>query len=185
MAAAGEENEAAPLSVGAAARSSPAAARKEKADDEDAEQRPELRPLLRSKPRRRLPLLSVRHVGKLLPTVEVKRPRDQGWADRRWLTVSAASWQDLATHRDWRLREWAIAVVPVLHTALQRPSSNGQRLDQLSVDKSTKDQSGSTELADNESWAAVRQVEQVESLRVRRAVDRCWCWCWCCRCPVG
>jgi hypothetical protein len=33
-------------------------------------------------------------VGKLLPTV-----------------------QDVGSHRDWRLREWAVAVVPVLHAA--------------------------------------------------------------------
>jgi len=44
--------------------------------------------------RLRLPLLSVRHVGKLMPTV-----------------------QDLRSHRDWRLREWAVAVVPLLHAA--------------------------------------------------------------------
>ena len=48
----------------------------------------------RQRQRQRLPLLSVRHVGKLMPTV-----------------------QDLRSHRDWRLREWAVAVVPLLHAA--------------------------------------------------------------------
>jgi hypothetical protein len=111
-ASAGEENEAAPLNAAEVAARSLAKLKvkddkdghKDGTDDGVSNEKVELRPMIgmsaRGKARRRLPLLSVRHVGKLLPTVE-----------------------DLATHRDWRLREWAIAVIPVLHTALQRTTA--------------------------------------------------------------
>lgn len=75
--------------------------------------------------RKRLPLLSVRHVGKLLPTV-----------------------QDVGSQRDWRLREWAIAVAPVLHAAasslnFSQSESKGKNSSDSTADAQAKAQASS------------------------------------------
>jgi len=103
--------------------------------------------------RRRLPLLSVRHVGKLLPTV-----------------------QDVGSQRDWRLREWAIAVAPVLHAAASSVNSS-KKGSQVDVNKSANDSADLQAKAQASSFRTQLMeltinslVDPAESVR-RRAVD--------------